>query len=227
MFHKMLMIGGFIAFTVTSCAQKANTIRTPDMKEEEKLSKVEGMEIATLGAGCFWCVEAVFQELKGVSAVISGYTGGHVPNPTYQEICTGTTGHAEVAQVTFDPTVISFEEILEVFWTTHDPTTLNRQGYDVGTQYRSAIYYHDDTQKAIATKSKAEYAPQIWDDPIVTEVTALPEFYVAEDYHQNYYSLNPNQGYCRAVINPKLAKFRAKFAHKLKGAEEPIGEKKD
>ena len=178
------------------------------------------METATLGAGCFWCVEAVFQELKGVTSVISGYTGGKTKNPTYEEICTGLTGHAEVAQVTFDPEIISFEEILEVFWTTHDPTTLNRQGYDTGTQYRSAIFYHNDTQKAIAESSKAAVAPELWDDSIVTEITQLGEFYIAEDYHQNYYSLNPNQGYCRAVINPKMAKFRKRFADKLKTEEE-------
>lgn len=222
MLYRIMMISGFLAFGASSCAQKPNSMRLPDMQAEKKMSKAEGMETATLGAGCFWCVEAVFQELKGVNAVISGYTGGHVKNPTYEEICRGTTGHAEVTQITFDPEVISFEEILEVFWTTHDPTTLNQQGYDIGTQYRSAVYYHNDTQKAIAEKSKAEVATQLWDDPIVTEITALPKFYEAEDYHQNYYSLNPNQGYCRAVINPKMAKFRAKFAHKLKSAEDAI-----
>ena len=220
MIYKILIMGGLIAFSLTSCAQKSSTVKAPSMSEEVQLSKAEGLETATLGAGCFWCVEAVFQELKGVKSVISGYTGGKTPNPTYQEIGTGTTGHAEVAQITYDPEVISFEEILEVFWSTHDPTTLNRQGYDIGTQYRSAIFYHDEEQKAIAKKSKKEVAPQLWDDPIVTEITPLSDFYVAEDYHQNFYSLNPNQGYCRAVINPKMEKFRKKFADKLKSPDE-------
>jgi peptide-methionine (S)-S-oxide reductase len=174
------------------------------------------MEQATLGAGCFWCVEAVFQELKGVSKVESGYTGGKTRNPTYKEVCNGNTGHAEVAQITFDPEVISFEEILEVFWTTHDPTTLNRQGNDVGTQYRSAIFYHSEEQKKIAERSKREVATQIWDDPIVTEITPLGDYYTAEDYHQNFYTENPNYGYCRVIINPKLKKLREKFADKLK-----------
>ncbi|MEM6320478.1 MAG: peptide-methionine (S)-S-oxide reductase MsrA [Bacteroidota bacterium] len=174
------------------------------------------METATLGAGCFWCVEAVFQELEGVSSVVSGYTAGHTENPTYKEVCSGTTGHNEVAQVAFDPSVISFAEILEVFWATHDPTTLNRQGYDVGTQYRSGIYYNSEEQKAIAEQSKKEVAPKIWDAPIVTEIEKLGDFYVAEDYHQNYYTLNPNYGYCRAIINPKVNKFRKQFRDKLK-----------
>jgi peptide-methionine (S)-S-oxide reductase len=175
------------------------------------------MEVTTLGAGCFWCIEAVFQGLKGVEKVVSGYTGGTVPNPTYRQVCTGRTGHAEVAQITFDPEVISFEEILYVFWRTHDPTTLNRQGADVGTQYRSAIFYHDEVQKAIAEKSLAETeASSLWPNPIVTEIAPLPEFYEAEDYHQNYFSDNPNQPYCRAVIDPKVRKFRKEFASKLK-----------
>jgi peptide-methionine (S)-S-oxide reductase len=175
------------------------------------------MEVTTLGAGCFWCIEAVFQGLKGVEKVVSGYTGGTVPNPTYRQVCTGRTGHAEVAQIAFDPDVISFEEILYVFWRTHDPTTLNRQGADVGTQYRSAIFYHDEVQKAIAEKSLAETeASGLWPNPIVTEIAPLPEFYEAEDYHQNYFSDNPNQPYCRAVIDPKVRKFRKEFASKLK-----------
>lgn len=173
-------------------------------------------ETATLGAGCFWCVEAIFQELKGVESVESGYTGGEMDNPSYKEVCNGQTGHAEVAQIVFNPEIISFEEILEVFWTTHDPTTLNRQGADVGTQYRSAIFYHTDAQRKIAERSKTELAPQIWDKSIVTEITPLGKYYKAEDYHQNYYALNTNQGYCSAVINPKLVKFRKKFADKLK-----------
>lgn len=173
-------------------------------------------EIATFGAGCFWCVEAVFQELKGVLKVESGYMGGAIPNPTYREVCTGTTGHAEVTRITFDPTVISYEELLEVLWTTHDPTTLNRQGADAGTQYRSAIFYHSDEQKSKAEKSKKDVATTIWDSPIVTEIVAADTFYPAEEYHQDYFALNPNAGYCRAVISPKVAKVRATFTDKLK-----------
>ncbi len=172
------------------------------------------LEKATLGAGCFWCVEAVFQRLKGVESVVSGYTGGKVPNPTYREICSGLTGHAEVAQVTFDPAEISFQQLLEIFWRTHDPTTLNRQGADVGTQYRSAIFYHDDSQKETAEASKAKTdASDLWKNPIVTEISPLPQFYVAEDYHQNYYNDNPGQSYCSLVIAPKLAKFFTEFKH--------------
>ncbi len=172
--------------------------------------------IATLGAGCFWCVEAVFQNLKGVESVVSGYMGGATTNPTYQEVCSGSTGHAEVAQITFDPAEISFAKLLEVFWSTHDPTTLNRQGHDRGTQYRSVIFYHSVEQRAIAEKSKMEVAIQIWDDPIVTEISPAEVFYPAERYHQNYFNTNPTNGYCRAVINPKLSKFRSLFSHLLK-----------
>ena len=175
------------------------------------------LETATFGAGCFWCVEAVFQQLEGVQKVVSGYTGGNTVNPNYREVCTGTTGHAEVAQIEFDPNLISFGELLEVFWQTHDPTTLNRQGNDVGTQYRSAIYYHSDTQRIIAEESKAEMDKSgIWDNPIVTEVTAMGVFYPAEDYHQNYFQLNPTQPYCQFVIHPKMKKFTKDFKDKLK-----------
>lgn len=173
-------------------------------------------EYANLGAGCFWCVEAVFQELNGVIKVESGYMGGQVLNPTYKEVCTGTTGHAEITRITFDPAVISFEELLEVFWTSHDPTTLNRQGADVGTQYRSAIFYVSEEQRAIAEKSKKEVAPTIWDNPIVTEISPAETFYVAEDYHQDYYANNPNAGYCRIVISPKVEKVRSMYSDKLK-----------
>ncbi len=174
-------------------------------------------EVATLGAGCFWCVEAVFQDLKGVEKVASGYAGGTVPNPTYQAVCTGRTGHAEVIQVTYDPEEISYEALLEVFWRTHDPTTLNRQGADVGTQYRSAIFYHDEGQKAVAEKSKKETdEAELWPDPIVTEIVPYTDFYPAEDYHQNYFLANPNQPYCRAVIDPKVRKFKKEFQNKLK-----------
>ncbi len=173
-------------------------------------------EIATFGAGCFWCVEAVFEELRGVVRVESGYSGGSVPNPAYREVCSGTTGHAEVCQVHFDPTQISYAEILEVFWMTHDPTTLNRQGADAGTQYRSSIFYHSDEQRRIAEQSKAQVAPELWDDPIVTEITPFDRFYPAEDYHQDYYRLNRAEPYCVMVIAPKLKKFRSRFADKRK-----------
>ncbi|MEZ4885796.1 MAG: peptide-methionine (S)-S-oxide reductase MsrA [Chitinophagales bacterium] len=179
-------------------------------------NKQEGLEVATLGAGCFWCVEAIFQRLEGVYSVVSGYSNGHVQNPTYKQVCGGDTGHAEVAQITFDPSVITFEELLEVFWTTHDPTTLNRQGNDVGTQYRSGIYYHNETQKAIAEKSKKEVASSIWSGTITTEIEAIDNYSAAEDYHQNYFNQNSSQSYCAYVINPKVQKMKKKFAHKLK-----------
>lgn len=175
------------------------------------------METATFGAGCFWCVEAVFAELKGVSSVLPGYAGGENPNPTYKEVCTGTTGHAEVAQIIFDPSVISFAELLEVFWMTHDPTTLNRQGADVGTQYRSVIFYHSEQQKKEAEFYKKKLTEEnVFPNPIVTEIVPFEEFYVAESYHNDYYENNPDQGYCRMVIRPKVEKFRKAFATKLK-----------
>ena len=175
------------------------------------------LETATLGAGCFWCVEAVFQDLKGVHSVVSGYTGGAVFNPTYEQVCNGTTGHAEVAQVRFEPEVVSFEDLLYVFWRTHDPTTLNRQGNDVGTQYRSAIFYHDDEQRRLAERSKADTeASGLWPNPIVTEIAPLEDFYQAEGYHQDFYRLNPNQPYCRFVVAPKVKKFRRAFGDQLK-----------
>lgn len=174
-------------------------------------------EFATLAGGCFWCLEAVFADLRGVARVVSGYAGGDVPNPTYKAVCSGTTGHAEVVQVTYDPQVVSFEELLEVFFTIHDPTTLNRQGGDIGTQYRSAIFYHSPEQKEIAERMISEFdAQHIWDAPIVTEVVPLAVFYPAEDYHQEYYRNNQNQPYCRAVIAPKVSKFRQKYLEKLK-----------
>ncbi len=177
----------------------------------------EKLEKATLGAGCFWCVEAVYQNLAGVQAVVSGYAGGHVPQPSYEQVCTGTTGHAEVAQITFDPAVISYAEILDVFWRTHDPTTLNRQGADVGTQYRSVIFYHDDEQRRIAEASKAQAdASGLWKAPIVTEISPLTEFFPAEDYHQNYFRRNPHQPYCQMVVAPKVEKFKLTFSTKLK-----------
>jgi peptide-methionine (S)-S-oxide reductase len=175
------------------------------------------VEVTTLAGGCFWCLEAVFDELKGVESVESGYSGGHVQNPGYAQVCDGDTGHAEVVQVTFDPQVLSYKDLLTVFFTIHDPTTLNRQGNDVGTQYRSAIFYHDEQQKKVAEEVIREItAAGIWDAPIVTEVTPFDRFYIAEDYHQEYFKKNPFQGYCRVVIAPKVTKFRHKFADRLK-----------
>lgn len=184
-------------------------------KMQEKIP--EGHDVITLGAGCFWCVEAIFQELKGVHSVTSGYMGGHVKNPSYKEVCTGNTGHAEVAQIVFDPKVLPLPQLLEVFWQTHDPTTKDRQGADVGTQYRSAIFYHSPEQRETAEHYKKELdASGAFPKPIVTEITAASEFFVAENYHQDYYAQNGEQGYCQAVIRPKLEKFRTVFASRLK-----------
>lgn len=175
------------------------------------------METATLAAGCFWCVEAVFDDLQGVSDVVSGYSGGHTENPTYKEVCSETTGHAEVVQIKFDPQVISYADILRVFFSVHDPTTLNRQGNDIGTSYRSAIFYHSDEQKKAAEEVIKEVtAAGIYDNPIVTEVTEFTKFYPAEDYHQEYFANNPNQPYCAAVVAPKVAKFRKNYVDRLK-----------
>lgn len=174
-------------------------------------------EITTLAGGCFWCLEAVYDQLKGVEDVVSGYSGGRAPTPTYEQVCTGRTGHAEVVQIRFDSEIISFKDILQVFFTIHDPTTLNRQGADVGTQYRSAIFYHSPAQKATAEEVIAEInAAHMWDAPVVTEVTPFDTFYPAEDYHQEYFVNNPNQGYCRVVIAPKVAKFRKMYLENLK-----------
>ena len=179
--------------------------------------ETNNLETATLGAGCFWCVEAVFDDLKGVVSVESGYSGGHTENPTYKEVCSETTGHAEVVNVTFDPNEISFKEILQVFFSVHDPTTLNRQGNDIGTSYRSAIFYHSDEQKRIAEEVIREVTEEgVYDNPIVTEVKPFDKFYIAEDYHQEYFANNPTQPYCAAVVAPKVAKFRQKFVDRLK-----------
>lgn len=186
-------------------------------EEQHKLIDMSQLETATLGAGCFWCVEAVFTELNGVKSVTSGYTGGTVKNPSYKEVCTGNTGHAEVAQIVFDPSIISYKEILEVFWKTHDPTTLNRQGNDVGTQYRSSIFYHSNEQKEIAEFYKNELNDsQAWPNPIVTEISPLEAFYPAEDYHQNYFAEHGDEMYCKFVIQPKVEKFKKAFSQKLK-----------
>lgn len=175
------------------------------------------LETATLGGGCFWCTEAVFDNVQGVEDVVSGYSGGHISNPTYQQVCSETTGHAEVVQIKFNPDEISFKEILQIFFGTHDPTTLNRQGNDVGTSYRSAIFYHSPEQKAIAGEVIKEITDEdVFGKPIVTEITGFTRFYPAEDYHQEYFAKNPNQPYCAAVVAPKVGKFRQKFASRLK-----------
>ncbi len=176
----------------------------------------ESLETATLGAGCFWCVEAIFQNLKGVHHVVSGYSGGTVEHPTYQQVCTGTTGHVEVVQIRFDPKIIAFQDLLDVFWHTHDPTTANRQGADIGTQYRSIIFYSTEEHQAIAERSKKETdASGLWASPILTEIIPFSNLYPAEEYHQNYYRSNLDQSYCQIVINPKLRKFKNEFADKL------------
>jgi peptide-methionine (S)-S-oxide reductase len=199
----------FLVFATTNI--DAQSILTKKSKMSDKL------EIATLANGCFWCTEAIFQRLNGVEKVTSGYSGGKVKNPTYNEVTSGETGHAEVIQIQFDPSIVTFQEILDVFFATHDPTTLNRQGYDVGTQYRSAIFYHSTAQKEVAEAFiKSLTDAKVFDKKIVTEVTALDVFYEAEAYHQNYYNNNKNQGYCVAVINPKLDKFIKKYKDKLK-----------
>jgi peptide-methionine (S)-S-oxide reductase len=178
------------------------------------------MQVITLGGGCFWCIEAVFEEVRGVVKVESGYSGGHVANPTYQQVCTGETGHAEAVQITFDPDIVSLRDLLGIFFTVHDPTTLNRQGADVGTQYRSVIFFRDEAQKKAAESAIREVEREkLYSGPVVTEVVPFSAFYKAEAYHQEYYRDNPGQPYCRIVISPKVAKFRKKFQHLLKGAQ--------
>jgi peptide-methionine (S)-S-oxide reductase len=205
----MKNISLIILFCFTSLALFAQTIKPKTMNEE--------LEVATLGSGCFWCTEAFFLKLNGVESVVSGYSGGKVKNPTYREVCTGLTGHAEVVQVKFNPKIITFEEILEVFWNTHDPTTLNKQGADEGTQYRSAVFYHSEEQKKVAEQYKGQLDKSgVYKNRIVTEITPFSVFYPAEEYHQNYYALNPNQGYCQYVIRPKVEKFNKQYASKLK-----------
>lgn len=180
-------------------------------------TNTNGLALATFGSGCFWCTEAIFQRVEGISKVVSGYTGGRVKNPTYREVCSGLTGHAEVIQVTYDPTKVSYESLLEIFWKTHDPTTLNKQGADVGTQYRSAIFFHSEDQKQLAIQYKKKLDESgAFDNPIVTEISPITEFYPAEDYHQNYFNLNGDAPYCSYVIQPKLDKFKKVFKEKLK-----------
>lgn len=200
---------------LTSC--QSSTQQESHTMSTHPVSHNGALETATFGAGCFWCVEAVFQRLDGVESVASGYSGGHVDKPTYRQVCDGTTGHAEVIQIQFDPSKISYEDLLYVFWRTHDPTTLNRQGNDQGTQYRSVIFYHNESQRAAAEKSKKETdAAHVWPDPMVTEISAFKNFFKAEDYHQNYYNDNQDQPYCRFVIDPKIQKLKKEFKDKLK-----------
>jgi len=204
---------------VFSLNQAYSQQKNRSMKEIPKtqINTLEGMEIATLGSGCFWCIEAIYQDLNGVLGLKSGYSGGHIENPTYKQVTSGTTGHAEVIQFSFDPNVISFEEILEIFWSTHDPTTLNRQGADVGPQYRSAVFYHNEKQKEVAEFYKEKLdSSGAFDKKIVTEISPFSNFYAAEDYHQNYFNDNGMQPYCQIVIKPKVDKFKKVFADKLK-----------
>jgi len=184
------------------------------------MSQNESLEQITIGGGCFWCVEAVYQDFEGIESAVSGYSGGHVVNPTYEQVCGKQTGHAEVVQLTFDPSIISLGEILEIFWAAHDPTTPNRQGNDKGPQYRSVIHYHNEGQKEIAEHSIAHVATKIWSDPIVTELDPLETFYAAELYHQNYFNNNPGNGYCSVVVGPKVAKIKKKYANRLKKPSE-------
>ena len=201
----------------SACGPKTQQPTPSSITMDQTNTSPQQTDTITLGAGCFWCVEAVFQELKGVVSVTSGYMGGHVKNPAYKEVCNGTTGHVEVAQVIYDPQVISVDELLEVFWQTHDPTTLNRQGADVGTQYRSAVFFHNELQRSRAQHFKEELDKSgAFRAPIVTEITPASTFYPAENYHQDYYAQNGEQGYCQMVIRPKLDKFRKVFADKLR-----------
>ncbi|MBA3665340.1 MAG: peptide-methionine (S)-S-oxide reductase MsrA [Bacteroidetes bacterium] len=203
-------------FFLNACGQSGNSAKTKTMDHKESANSTN-IDTATFGAGCFWCVEAVFQRMNGVMTVKSGYSGGSVKNPSYKEVCQGTTGHAEVCQITYDKTKVSFDELLEVFWKTHDPTTLNRQGNDHGTQYRSAVFYHNEEQKKTAEKYKAEINKSgAYPDPIVTEITAFTNFYPAEDYHSNYFNQNSSEPYCKFVIQPKVDKFEKIFKDKVK-----------
>jgi peptide-methionine (S)-S-oxide reductase len=211
---KTVLISVLTTFVLSACAQ---TQKKTETKVKEPMDNQQNIDTATFGAGCFWCVEAVFQRLNGVISVKSGYSGGSVKNPSYREVCNGTTGHAEVCQILFDKTKISFDELLEVFWKTHDPTTLNYQGNDHGTQYRSAIFYHNSEQKKLAEKYKEEINKSgAYPSPIVTEISPLINFYSAEDYHQNYFNENGSEGYCRFVIQPKVDKFEKIFKNKMK-----------
>lgn len=204
-------------FFINACGQTKNNSNNKTMSDDKNSAVAANIDTATFGAGCFWCVEAVFQRMNGVLKVKSGYSGGSIKNPSYKEVCQGTTGHAEVCQITYDKSVVTFDELLEVFWKTHDPTTLNRQGNDAGTQYRSAVFYHNDEQKKLAEKYKIEINKSgAYPDPIVTEITEFTKFYPAEDYHDNYFNQNGSEGYCKYVIQPKVEKFEKIFKNKVK-----------
>ncbi|MCC6582983.1 MAG: peptide-methionine (S)-S-oxide reductase MsrA [Chitinophagales bacterium] len=214
-----LIITIFSLFSFISCNQAQNQTKEAKKNSPQKVKKNmnANLEVATFGGGCYWCIEAIFQRLEGVEKVESGFSGGQVKNPTYREVCTGATGHAEVIQITFDTTKISFEEILKVFFTMHDPTTLNQQGNDIGTQYRSSIFYHNEAQKKVSEEIiTALNQAKAYPSTIVTEVTPFDVFYKAEDYHQNYYNDNSGEGYCRYVIQPKIEKFEKVFKDRLK-----------
>lgn len=214
MYRTFLINIALILLTIINlhCAENDKTNYGKKMSDEKN-----NLTKATFGSGCFWCTEAIFENVNGVTDVVSGYSGGKVFNPTYEQVCSGTTGHAEVVQLTYDSVVVSYDELLEIFWKTHDPTTLNRQGADVGTQYRSVIFYHNDEQKEKAKYYKDKLNKEgIWNNPIVTEISQIENFFEAEKYHQNYYENNPNQGYCSFVITPKLEKFKKIFKDKLK-----------
>jgi len=215
---KFSIITTVLLLNMWSCSgQPESSSKNSQVAKDEIIKSMDSLEVATLGAGCFWCVEAIFQDIKGVKKVESGYSGGSIKNPSYKEVCNGTTGHAEVVQVTFDPKEVAFSSILEVFFSTHDPTTLNRQGADVGTQYRSAIFYHSEEQKKVAELAKeAAQSSGDWSNTIVTDISAYSNFYKAEDYHQDYYNQNGTQPYCQIVITPKVDKFKKKFAALLK-----------
>jgi peptide-methionine (S)-S-oxide reductase len=206
-----------VGFILISCSDYNANPKEELNRTNLKQTNNRTMDTITLGAGCFWCVEAIFDDIKGVESVVSGYAGGAIKNPSYKEVCAGTTGHAEVCQLTYDSEVISLAKLLEVFWQVHDPTTLNRQGGDVGTQYRSAIFYHTDEQKEVATKILNKLnEEQVFVSPIVTEITAFTNFYAAEDYHQDYFELNGGNPYCKAVVRPKVDKFKKTFSEILK-----------
>lgn len=206
-----------LSFIFSSCTAKEKPIAKEEIKEPVKIKVKEGMEVATFAGGCFWCTEAIFLEIRGVKSVVSGYIGGRTINPTYKEICTGETGHAEAIQITFNPNEVAYEDLLEVFFGTHDPTTLNRQGADVGTQYRSEVFYHSEDQKLKAENYiQLLEREKLYDKKIVTKVSAATKFYPAEEYHQNYYNQNSSQGYCQMVIAPKLEKLRKYYKSKLK-----------
>ncbi|MDF9795634.1 peptide-methionine (S)-S-oxide reductase [Catalinimonas alkaloidigena] len=214
---KTILYGISVLIGLSACMQSESSASANNASISVLETKNNDMDIATFGNGCFWCTEAIFQNLNGVEKVVSGYSGGHVDNPTYKQVCSGTTGHAEVIQITYDPAIISYDELLEVFWKTHDPTTPNRQGNDIGPQYRSAVFYHNEEQREKAEKYKQELNEAgAYDNPIVTEITAFEKFYPAEDYHQNYFNQNGSQPYCSFVIRPKVEKFEKVFKDKLK-----------